>query len=168
VGISHTRVHQILQAHNLKPHLVKRFRSSDDPAFEQKPEDIVGPYLNPPENAIVLSVDEESQVQALERARPICRSARAFPRGRRMTTSATESPICMQRSTWPPAKSSELLQPHRSFQVPGSRYEIILFTISAASSIAAFSNTLETGIGTSADVRCSGTFLRCCPNRTNV
>jgi len=71
VGISHTKVHQILQAHDLKPHLVKRFRSSDDPAFEEKLEDIVGLYLNPPENAIVLSVDEKSQVQALERAQPI-------------------------------------------------------------------------------------------------
>ncbi len=71
VGISHTKVHQILQAHDLKPHLVKRFRSSDDPAFEQKLKDIVGLYLNPPENAIVLSIDEKSQVQALERAQPI-------------------------------------------------------------------------------------------------
>lgn len=71
VGISHTKVHQILQAHDLKPHLVKRFRASDDPAFEQKLEDIVGLYLNPPENAIVLSIDEKSQVQALERAQPI-------------------------------------------------------------------------------------------------
>ena len=71
VGISHTKVHQILQAHQLKPHLVKRFRASDDPAFEQKLEDVVGLYLNPPENAIVLSIDEKSQVQALERAQPI-------------------------------------------------------------------------------------------------
>ena len=71
IGISHTKVHQILQAHDLKPHLVRRFRTSDDPAFEQKLEDIVGLYLNPPENAIVLCVDEKSQVQALERAQPI-------------------------------------------------------------------------------------------------
>lgn len=71
IGISHTKVHQILQAHDLKPHLVKRFRTSDDPAFEEKLEDIVGLYLNPPENAIVLCIDEKSQVQALERAQPI-------------------------------------------------------------------------------------------------
>jgi transposase len=71
VGISHTKVHQILRAHDLKPHLVKRFRASDDPAFEEKLEDIVGLYLNPPENAIVLCIDEKSQVQALERAQPI-------------------------------------------------------------------------------------------------
>lgn len=71
IGISHTTVHQILQAHQLKPHLVKRFRSSDDPAFEKKLEDIVGLYLDPPENAVVLCIDEKSQVQALERAQPI-------------------------------------------------------------------------------------------------
>ena len=71
IGISHTKVHQILRAHDLKPHLVEHFRTSDDPDFEQKLEDVVGLYLNPPENAIVLSIDEKSQVQALERAQPI-------------------------------------------------------------------------------------------------
>jgi transposase len=71
VGLSHTKVHQILQAHDLKPHLVKHFRVSTDPAFERKLEDIVGLYLNPPDNAIVLCIDEKSQVQALERAQPI-------------------------------------------------------------------------------------------------
>jgi len=71
VGISHTKVHQILRAHDLKPHRVERFRTSDDPEFERKLEDVVGLYLNPPENAIVLSIDEKSQVQALERAQPI-------------------------------------------------------------------------------------------------
>jgi transposase len=71
VGLSHTKVHQILQAHDLKPHLVEHFRVSTDPAFERKLEDIVGLYLNPPDNAIVLCIDEKSQVQALERAQPI-------------------------------------------------------------------------------------------------
>jgi len=79
VGISHTKVHQILQAHGLKPHLVKHFRSSDDPAFEEKLEDIVGLYLNPPENALVLSIDEKSQVQALERAQPILPLRQGIP-----------------------------------------------------------------------------------------
>lgn len=79
VGISHTKVHQILQAHDLKPHLVKHFRGSDDPAFEEKLEDIVGLYLNPPENAMVLSIDEKSQVQALERAQPILPLRQGIP-----------------------------------------------------------------------------------------
>jgi transposase len=71
VGISHTKVHQILRAHDLKPHLVEHFRASTDPAFEEKLEDVVGLYLNPPDNAIVLCIDEKSQVQALQRAQPI-------------------------------------------------------------------------------------------------
>ncbi len=71
VGISHTKVHQILQERGLKPHLVKRFRSSNDPQFRQKMEDVVGLYLDPPENAIVFCVDEKSQIQALERSQPI-------------------------------------------------------------------------------------------------
>jgi transposase len=71
MGISHTKVHQILRAHDLKPHLVEHFRTSEDPAFEQKLDDVVGLYLNPPDNAMVLSFDEKSQVQALEPAQPI-------------------------------------------------------------------------------------------------
>jgi hypothetical protein len=71
VSISHTKVHQILQAHQLKPHLVKRFRVSEDPEFERKLEDIVGLYLNPLENTLIVCIDEKSQVQALERTQPI-------------------------------------------------------------------------------------------------
>ena len=71
VGISHTKVSEILRRHKLKPHLIKRFRISPDPQFKEKLADIVGLYLDPPENAIVLSVDEKSQIQALERMQPI-------------------------------------------------------------------------------------------------
>jgi|GEM_PF-1505703 hypothetical protein len=71
--------------HDLKPHLVEHFHISNDPAFERKLEDIVGLYLNPPDNAIVLCIDEKSQVQALERA---CRCGRASPSARLMTTYA--------------------------------------------------------------------------------
>ena len=71
VGISHTKVHQILRKHRLKPHLVKRFVRSTDEHFEEKLADIVGLYLQPPENAIVLCVDEKTQIQALERTQPI-------------------------------------------------------------------------------------------------
>ncbi len=71
VGVSHTAVHAVLRAHGLKPHLVKRFRRSNDPQFKEKLIDVVGLYLNPPENAIVLCLDEKSQIQALERTQPI-------------------------------------------------------------------------------------------------
>jgi hypothetical protein len=55
----------------LKPHLVKQFQFSIDPGFEKKLEDVVGLYLNPPENSVILCVDEKSQIQALERSQPI-------------------------------------------------------------------------------------------------
>lgn len=68
---SPSTVRRIWNKHELKPHLVRTFKLSTDPDFEQKVQDIVGLYLNPPENAIVLSVDEKSQIQALERSQPI-------------------------------------------------------------------------------------------------
>jgi transposase len=69
--ISHTSVHTILRGRGLKPHLVESFQFSNDPNFEKKLDDVVGLYLSPPENAIVLCVDEKSQIQALERSQPI-------------------------------------------------------------------------------------------------
>jgi transposase len=69
-GISQSAVHRIWRAHNLKPHLVSTFKLSTDPQFAEKVEDVVGLYINPPDNAIVLSVDEKSQIQALDRTQP--------------------------------------------------------------------------------------------------
>ena len=69
-GISEASVRRIWHAHGLKPHLVKTFKLSRDPEFTEKLEDIVGLYLNPPEHAIVLSADEKSQIQALDRTQP--------------------------------------------------------------------------------------------------
>jgi len=71
IGISHNAVSLVLRERGLKPHLVKGFQFSNDPDFEKKLEDVVGLYLNPPENSIVLCVDEKSQIQALERSQPI-------------------------------------------------------------------------------------------------
>src|SRR5436190_16042373 len=70
VGISHTSVQRIWNAHGLKPHLVKTFKLSNDPDFAKKVEDIVGLYLDPPDKALVLAVDEKSQIQALDRTQP--------------------------------------------------------------------------------------------------
>lgn len=70
-GISYSSVQRIWRAHGLKPHLVKTFKVSRDKNFAAKVEDVVGLYLNPPENALVLCVDEKSQVQALERTQPV-------------------------------------------------------------------------------------------------
>src|SRR5215467_10520096 len=69
-GISEASVRRIWRAHGLKPHLIKTFKVSNDPEFAEKLEDIVGLYLNPPEHALVLSLDEKSQIQALDRTQP--------------------------------------------------------------------------------------------------
>ena len=69
-GISEASVRRIWRAHGLKPHRVDSFKVSNDPDFAAKLEDVVGLYLNPPEHALVLSVDEKSQIQALDRTQP--------------------------------------------------------------------------------------------------
>jgi putative transposase len=63
--------HRIWQAFGLEPHRQKHFKLSSDPFFVGKERDIVGLYLDPPENAVVLPVDEKSQIQALERTQPM-------------------------------------------------------------------------------------------------
>ena len=69
-GVSHATVQKIWAARGLKPHRVETFKLSKDPRFEEKLADVVGLYLNPPERAIVLSMDEKSQIQALDRTQP--------------------------------------------------------------------------------------------------
>ncbi len=69
-GVSASTVRRVWKSHGLKPHLVRTFKISNDPKFAEKLEDIVGLYMNPPEHALVLSVDEKSQIQALDRTQP--------------------------------------------------------------------------------------------------
>lgn len=69
-GMSKSTVSNIWRSHNLKPHLSKTFKLSRDPGFLEKLTDVVGLYLNPPDKAIVLCVDEKSQIQALDRTQP--------------------------------------------------------------------------------------------------
>lgn len=70
VGISAATVQRIWSGRGLKPHLVKTFKLSNDPLFEDKLIDVVGLYLNPPENAVVLCMDEKTSIQALDRTQP--------------------------------------------------------------------------------------------------
>jgi len=70
LGVSKSTVNNVWRSHNLKPHRVKTFKLSRDPHFLQKLTDVVGLYLNPPEQAMVLCVDEKSQIQALDRTQP--------------------------------------------------------------------------------------------------
>ena len=69
-GVSYSSVQRIWRAHGLKPHLVETFKVSRDKNFAAKVEDVVGLYLNPPDRALVLCVDEKSQIQALDRTQP--------------------------------------------------------------------------------------------------
>jgi transposase len=69
-GVSVSSVQRIWRAHGLEPHRVRQFKLSNDPAFVEKLRDVVGLYLDPPAHAVVLSVDEKSQIQALDRTQP--------------------------------------------------------------------------------------------------
>jgi len=80
-GVSHVFVKQVWDAVGLKPHLVRSFKLSNDPLFLEKLRDVVGLYLNPPENALIFSVDEKSQIQALDRTQP----SLPLARGKRQT-----------------------------------------------------------------------------------
>ena len=106
-GISVSSVQRIWRAHGLRPHLVRRFKLSNDPQFAAKLKEIVGLYVNPPNHAIVLSVDEKSQIQALDRTQP----GLPMKKGRAGTIthdykSACERHSCRRShgpfSSWPP------------------------------------------------------------------
>lgn len=70
LGTTHSFVNRVWQESGLKPHLMKGFKVSNDPRFEEKLVDVVGLYLSPPENAVVFCVDEKSSIQALDRTQP--------------------------------------------------------------------------------------------------
>ncbi len=95
--VSPATVHRIWQAHNLQPHRTETFKLSRDPEFVRKLRDIVGLYLNPPAKALVLSVDEKSQIQALDHAADPAAAARGVGAPRRMTTSGTARPRSLRR-----------------------------------------------------------------------
>ena len=70
-GLSEASIRRIWKRHNLKPHLIETFKLSRDKLFVEKLPDVVGLYLNPPDKALVLCVDEKSQIQALDRTQPL-------------------------------------------------------------------------------------------------
>ena len=79
VGLTQSAVHRIWRAFGLQPHRAETFKLSKDPQFVAKVRDVVGLYLNPPERAVVLCVDEKSQIQALDRTQPILPMAPGLP-----------------------------------------------------------------------------------------
>lgn len=80
--IEPTAVHRTLRKYRLQPHLTRGFKFSNDPRFEEKLRDVVGLYLHPPEHALVLSFDEKSQIQALNRTQLILPLRKGLPEGR--------------------------------------------------------------------------------------
>jgi putative transposase len=70
-NLSKSSVHRVFQLFAVQPHRSRNFKISNDPFFVEKVRDVVGLYLNPPDHAIVLSVDEKSQIQALNRTQPV-------------------------------------------------------------------------------------------------
>ena len=91
-GLSRATVARIWKAFALQPHRSETFKLSPDPQFIEKVRDVVGLYMNPPENAVVLCVDEKSQIQALERTQPILPLRPGVPSDRLTTTRATAPP----------------------------------------------------------------------------
>ena len=82
LGVTRTLIHEVWQKFDVQPHRVERFKLSNDPKFEEKVRDIVGLYLDPPLKAMVLCVDEKSQIQALDRTQPILPLAPGIPERR--------------------------------------------------------------------------------------
>jgi hypothetical protein len=96
---SRTIVHRVWQRHDVQPHRVERFKLSNGPRFEEKLRDIVGLYLNSPDRALVLCVDEKSQIQALDRTAPILPLRPGLPERQTTITNVTARPPCSPHLT---------------------------------------------------------------------
>ncbi len=99
-GVSNASVARIWRAHGLQPHRVRRFKVSRDPRFAEKLREVVGLYLHPPDKAVVLCVDEKSQIQALDRTQP----GLPLTKGRcgTMSSPVVNSPVVAVENSPPP------------------------------------------------------------------
>ena len=95
-GLTKDAVHRIWRTFGLKPHRTESFKLSTDPFFVDKVRDVVGLYLNPPDHAVVLCVDEKSQVQALERSQPLLPLGLGYAEGvhPRLQTTRHHDAVC--------------------------------------------------------------------------
>ena len=101
-GVSRHQVTQIWKAADLKPHRIRNFKISHDPHFADKVIDVVGLYMDPPDNALVLSVDEKTQIQALDRTQPMLQLKPGTDRATNTrTTSGTARLAFTPLSMWP-------------------------------------------------------------------
>src|SRR5436190_14787614 len=104
LGISRMTVARVWADHELAPHRLETFKFSTDPELLAKVTDICGLYLEPPAGAVVLCVDEKSQIQALDRTAPPCRCGQGWLSGVPTTTSAMASRACSPHSTLRPGR----------------------------------------------------------------
>jgi hypothetical protein len=104
ISVSHNFIHELWQENDLKPHLQGTFKVSKDPGFSAKVVDIVGLYLDPPDGAVVLSIDEKTQVQALERTQPLLPADFGKPRSGHTITSGMGQLTCSLRWKSSPAR----------------------------------------------------------------
>lgn len=95
-GVSRSTVGRIWRTFGLQPHRSETFKLSPDSQFIEKVRDIVGLYMSPPENAVVLCADEKSQIQALERSQSLLPMSPGQLSGGRRTTRVTERPHCLR------------------------------------------------------------------------
>ena len=101
-NVSKDTVSRLWQMHNIKPHLSQTFKLSRDPKFLEKLTDVVGLYLNPPQKALVLCLDEKSQIQALDRTQPGLPLKKGLPRGQSLTINTILTglvPVCVIATT---------------------------------------------------------------------
>ncbi len=107
-GMSQSAVSRIWRAFGLKPHLVETFKLSPDPLFVEKVRDVVGLYVNPPEGALVLCVDEKTQVQALDRTSPVLPLRPGLPERRTHDYERHGTTNLYAALTWPRGTSSPI------------------------------------------------------------
>jgi transposase len=105
LGVSHSTVARVWAEHDVKPWQTETFKFSTDPELEAKVRDVVGLYLDPPAHAIVVCVDEKSQIQALQRTQPVQPVRQDESSGAPTTTSATARRRCLPRWRSPPGGS---------------------------------------------------------------
>ena len=106
-GLSRASIHRIWRAFSLAPHRSETFKLSKDPLFIDKVRDIVGLYLDPPDRALVLCVDEKSQIQALDRTAPLLPMRPGQIERRTHAMSAMAQPACLPPWIQKPARSSD-------------------------------------------------------------
>jgi DDE superfamily endonuclease len=116
LGVSRDTVARIWRGYGVQPWRAETFKFSTDPKLVAKVHDVVGLYLHPPDRAVVLCVDEKSQIQALERTQPVRACGRDAPSGAPTTTPAMARPPCSPRWRSPPGASSTSAAPRHRHQ----------------------------------------------------